>query len=78
LPAGPVEGDRDGDGIADNVDVDRDGDGIWNVQDPCPNRPGPATNQGCPVPPSPPAPAPPPPPPPAAETPPTTTAPGGP
>ena len=78
LPAGPVEGDRDGDGIADNVDVDRDGDGIWNVQDHCPNRPGPATNQGCPVPPSPPAPAPPPPPPPAAETPPTTTAPGGP
>jgi RNA polymerase sigma factor (sigma-70 family) len=68
--------DRDGDGIADNVDVDRDNDGFFNIADNCPNKPGPVG--GCPEPappaPPPPPPAPPPPPsPPPADTTTTTT-----
>jgi outer membrane protein OmpA-like peptidoglycan-associated protein len=66
----PAIGDRDGDGIKDDVDKcpdepedydgfededgcpdpDNDKDGVLDVDDRCPNVPGPAENHGCPFP----------------------------
>ncbi len=57
-----VPGDRDGDGVPDDVDrcpdepgpkelegcPDRDGDGVPDIDDKCPDEPGPAQNDGCP------------------------------
>jgi outer membrane protein OmpA-like peptidoglycan-associated protein len=60
----PRPGDRDGDGVPDDVDrcpdqpgpadldgcPDRDGDGIADIDDKCPDQPGPPQNDGCPAP----------------------------
>jgi RNA polymerase sigma factor (sigma-70 family) len=71
-PPPAAANDRDGDGIADNMDVDRDGDGVFNIADNCPNKAGSAS--GCPAPdPAPAPPSPPPPPPPPPSPPPTDT-----
>jgi OOP family OmpA-OmpF porin len=59
-----VPGDRDGDGVPDDVDrcpddpgpadldgcPDRDGDGIADIDDRCPDQPGPPQTDGCPPP----------------------------
>lgn len=62
--SGMPSSDRDGDGLADNIDRcpdqpgplsnqgcplnDRDGDGVPDVTDNCPDKPGAPTNGGCP------------------------------
>jgi RNA polymerase sigma factor (sigma-70 family) len=41
--------DLDGDGIPNREDKDRDGDGFLNKDDACPRKPGPGTEDGCPL-----------------------------
>jgi len=45
---GGDDGDNDG-GDGDDGDGDRDGDGVPDSQDACPDVPGPASNNGCPL-----------------------------
>jgi hypothetical protein len=50
----PAQTDTDNDGVGDacdSPDPDGDGDGTPDASDQCPSVPGPAANQGCPIPP---------------------------